>query len=163
MKCAHKAYDESLRKYHGWIVRGIFSVREMEGRQCGEGKEEWGEGERGGDRGTKREGKMRGYRRNERERKERERENEKCFLPFSLTLGGSTCCAIPQGLCGSPQERSQCHKRAALRRHESCTGASQGQHQRDQQVLHYQGPTFRRHCLTPSYMTVQSCELRLNS
>lgn len=41
VKCAHKAYDESLRKYHGWIVRGIFSVREMEGRQCGEGKEEW--------------------------------------------------------------------------------------------------------------------------
>ena len=41
VKCAHKAYDESLRKYHGWIVRGIFSVREMEGRQCAEGKEEW--------------------------------------------------------------------------------------------------------------------------
>ena len=26
VKAAHKAYDESLRKYHGWIVRGIFSV-----------------------------------------------------------------------------------------------------------------------------------------
>ncbi len=27
VKCAHRAYDESLRRYHGWIVRGIFSVR----------------------------------------------------------------------------------------------------------------------------------------
>ena len=27
VKCAHKAYDESLKKYHGWIVSGIFSVR----------------------------------------------------------------------------------------------------------------------------------------
>ena len=27
VKCANKAYDESLRKYHGWIVRGIFNVR----------------------------------------------------------------------------------------------------------------------------------------
>ena len=26
VKCANKAYDESLRKYHGWIVRGIFNV-----------------------------------------------------------------------------------------------------------------------------------------
>ena len=26
VKCAHEAYDESLRKYHGWIVRGIFNV-----------------------------------------------------------------------------------------------------------------------------------------
>ncbi|CAI8026676.1 Glycolipid transfer protein [Geodia barretti] len=26
VKCANKAYDESLRKYHGWIVKGIFSV-----------------------------------------------------------------------------------------------------------------------------------------
>ena len=26
VKSANKAYDESLRKYHGWIVRGIFSV-----------------------------------------------------------------------------------------------------------------------------------------
>lgn len=27
VKCAHAAYDNSLRKYHGWIVRGVFSVR----------------------------------------------------------------------------------------------------------------------------------------
>ncbi|XP_003388929.1 PREDICTED: glycolipid transfer protein-like [Amphimedon queenslandica] len=26
VKCAHAAYDNSLRKYHGWIVRGVFSV-----------------------------------------------------------------------------------------------------------------------------------------
>ena len=26
VKCANKAYDASLRKYHGWIVRGVFSV-----------------------------------------------------------------------------------------------------------------------------------------
>lgn len=26
VKCANKAYDESLRKYHGWIVRGIFNL-----------------------------------------------------------------------------------------------------------------------------------------
>lgn len=26
VKCAHKAYGESLKKYHGWIVSGIFSV-----------------------------------------------------------------------------------------------------------------------------------------
>ena len=26
VKCAHKAYNESLKKYHGWIVSGIFSV-----------------------------------------------------------------------------------------------------------------------------------------
>ena len=26
VKCANKAYDESLRKYHGWIVSGIFNV-----------------------------------------------------------------------------------------------------------------------------------------
>lgn len=26
VKCANKAYDESLRKYHGWIARGIFNV-----------------------------------------------------------------------------------------------------------------------------------------
>ncbi len=25
--CANTAYEKSLRKYHGWIVRGIFSVR----------------------------------------------------------------------------------------------------------------------------------------
>ena len=65
VKCAHKAYDESLRKYHGWIVRGIFSVREMEGRQ--NVKREKRNGEE-----TKRGGKMRDiYRRNERERKGR--------------------------------------------------------------------------------------------
>jgi len=26
VKCANKAYEESLRRYHGWIVRGIFNV-----------------------------------------------------------------------------------------------------------------------------------------
>ena len=26
VKCANKAYDSSLSKYHGWIVRGVFSV-----------------------------------------------------------------------------------------------------------------------------------------
>ena len=26
VKCANKAYDESLKKYHGWIVSGIFHV-----------------------------------------------------------------------------------------------------------------------------------------
>jgi len=26
VKCANKAYDSSLKKYHGWIVRGVFSV-----------------------------------------------------------------------------------------------------------------------------------------
>ena len=26
VKCANKAYDESLRPYHGWLVRGIFKV-----------------------------------------------------------------------------------------------------------------------------------------
>ena len=26
VKCANKAYDSSLRKYHGWIVQGVFSV-----------------------------------------------------------------------------------------------------------------------------------------
>ncbi len=25
--CARAAYEGSLRRYHGWIVRGIFSVR----------------------------------------------------------------------------------------------------------------------------------------
>ena len=29
VKCANKAYDASLRKYHGWIVRGVFSVSEI--------------------------------------------------------------------------------------------------------------------------------------
>ena len=46
VKCAHKAYEESLKKYHGWIVRGVFSV------SLGEG----GEGEREGGR-ERREGK----------------------------------------------------------------------------------------------------------
>ena len=26
VKCANKAYNDSLRRYHGWIVRGIFQV-----------------------------------------------------------------------------------------------------------------------------------------
>ena len=26
VKCANKAYDASLRRYHGWLVRGIFNV-----------------------------------------------------------------------------------------------------------------------------------------
>ena len=26
VKCANRAYDESLRRYHGWLIRGIFSV-----------------------------------------------------------------------------------------------------------------------------------------
>ena len=26
VKCAKKAYEGSLKKYHGWIVQGIFSV-----------------------------------------------------------------------------------------------------------------------------------------
>lgn len=25
-KCAKKAYEQSLKKYHGWMVQGIFSV-----------------------------------------------------------------------------------------------------------------------------------------
>ena len=25
--CANVAYQKSLKRYHGWIVRGIFSVR----------------------------------------------------------------------------------------------------------------------------------------
>ena len=27
VKCANKAYDESLRRYHGWLVSGVFNVR----------------------------------------------------------------------------------------------------------------------------------------
>lgn len=35
VKCAHTAYDNSLRKYHGWIVRGVFTVsREKWGDNC---------------------------------------------------------------------------------------------------------------------------------
>jgi len=26
VKCANVAYEKSLRRYHGWLVRGIFSV-----------------------------------------------------------------------------------------------------------------------------------------
>lgn len=26
VKCAHKAYEDVLKRYHGWIVRGIFHV-----------------------------------------------------------------------------------------------------------------------------------------
>ncbi len=26
VKCARIAYDNSLKKYHGWIIKGIFSV-----------------------------------------------------------------------------------------------------------------------------------------
>lgn len=26
VKCANIAYENSLKKYHGWLVRGIFAV-----------------------------------------------------------------------------------------------------------------------------------------
>ena len=26
VKCAKKAYESSLKRYHGWMVQGIFSV-----------------------------------------------------------------------------------------------------------------------------------------
>jgi len=26
VKCAKKAYEQSLKQYHGWMVQGIFSV-----------------------------------------------------------------------------------------------------------------------------------------
>ena len=28
VKCATKAYEKSLKQYHGWMVQGIFSVSE---------------------------------------------------------------------------------------------------------------------------------------
>ena len=27
VKCANKAYEDVLKRYHGWIIRGIFHVR----------------------------------------------------------------------------------------------------------------------------------------
>ena len=26
VKCANKAYEASLKRYHGWLVKGIFAV-----------------------------------------------------------------------------------------------------------------------------------------
>ena len=51
VKCAHKAYEESLKKYHGWIVRGVFLVsvgKGGEGKEGEGGKEGGREGGRGG-------------------------------------------------------------------------------------------------------------------
>lgn len=29
VKCAQKAYDDVLKQFHGWIIRGIFYVRHL--------------------------------------------------------------------------------------------------------------------------------------
>ena len=35
VKCAKKAYENSLKQYHGWMVQGIFSVSPFFASLCG--------------------------------------------------------------------------------------------------------------------------------